>query len=191
MPECTCHSGMIGSPAKAGAAGTRKAATAAASGIRRMKNASLGRPQAQTPPAGQNSYVRAARIRRVAAHREPDHCGARTFTTMVADLPPSAPPTRPAACHTTHPNGRTPPGGRPSPTFHGRHGLWTTLPADGVLRITTTRPVPPGQTFSQINPDGSLGTKFPWWGSHAAAPRLTLRAHRLDGPGHPFRLTGA
>jgi hypothetical protein len=94
-----------------------------------------------------------------------------------------------AACHVTHPNGRTPPGGNPSESFHGKHGLWTVLPLDGALRITSTRPVPPGEYFGQISDDGALSTKFPWWGSKSAAAKLTIHGTHIDGRARPLRVT--
>jgi hypothetical protein len=94
-----------------------------------------------------------------------------------------------AGCRVTHPNGRTAPGESPNESFHGRHGLWTILPLDGVLRITTTRPVPPGETFGSISPYGALSTKFPSWGSRSAAAKLSIRGTRVDGRARPLRLT--
>lgn len=94
-----------------------------------------------------------------------------------------------ARCHVTHPNGRTAPGERPSQSFYGRAGLWTLLPADGVLRITSATPVPVGATGGTVHADGSLSTKFPWWGSRAASGRLSIRAKRLDRHARRLRLT--
>ena len=94
-----------------------------------------------------------------------------------------------ARCHVTHPNGRTPPGEGPSASNHGAHGLWTVLPLDGVLRITTATPVPPGETFGTVSPSGALRTKFPWWGSKSAAAKLTIRGTRIDGRARSLRLT--
>ena len=42
IPACTWDSGIVGSPANAGAAGTSRAATAAANESMRMEAASLG-----------------------------------------------------------------------------------------------------------------------------------------------------
>jgi hypothetical protein len=95
----------------------------------------------------------------------------------------------PADCPVTHPNGRNAPGERPSPSIHGTHGLWTPLPLDGVLRISDTTPLEPDETFGTLHRDGSLSTKFPWWGSTAAAKKLTIRGRRLDGDARPLRLT--
>jgi hypothetical protein len=93
------------------------------------------------------------------------------------------------ACHVTHPNGSRPPGERRSPNHHGKRGLWTVLPLDGMLVITTTHPPPPGTTFGRIYPDGSLSTKFAWWGSRSAAAKLRIRGRRLDGRAPRLRLT--
>jgi hypothetical protein len=68
-------------------------------------------------------------------------------------------------------------------------GLWTPLPADGTLRITTTAPVAPGTTFGRIYPDGSLSTKFPWFGSRLADGRLAISGKRLDAPARALHLT--
>ena len=95
----------------------------------------------------------------------------------------------PAACHVTLPNGSSAPGEAKSETFHGKNGLWTALPPDGVLRITTRTPLSPGETLGRIFPDGSLSTKFPWFGSRSAATKLTIRGTRLDGPARKLRLT--
>jgi hypothetical protein len=107
---------------------------------------------------------------------------------LVAVIPSGEDSSASGACHVTKPNGSTPPGEHPSDTHHGKPGLWTVLPRDGVLVITTTRPPPPGTTFGQIYPDGSLRTKFPWWGSRAAAAKLRIRGRRLDGPARRLRL---
>lgn len=94
-----------------------------------------------------------------------------------------------AGCRVTHPNGSTPPGEAPSDTHHGRRGLWTVLPPDGLLVITATGSSRPGTTFGQIHRDGSLSTKFPWWGSRSAAEKLSIRGRRLDGQARLLRMT--
>jgi hypothetical protein len=111
--------------------------------------------------------------------------GTGSHASEVALEPAAA---QPIGCHVTHPNGRTAPGETPSGTFYGKRGLWTLLPLDGVLRITTTSPAPAGETGGQIHPDGSLSTKFPWWGSRSAAAKLTVRGRRLDGQARRLRL---
>jgi hypothetical protein len=93
-----------------------------------------------------------------------------------------------ADCDVTHPNGRSAPGERDSDVFHGGHGLWTALPLDGVLRVTTDRPAD-GETVGAIHRDGSLSVKFPWFGSKIAAAKLKIRGTRLDGKARRLRLT--
>jgi hypothetical protein len=93
------------------------------------------------------------------------------------------------ACHVTKPNGSTAPGERPSDTFHGKRGLWTVLPPDGRLVISNTHPPPPGTTFGKVYRDGSLSTKFGWWGSRAAAAKLRIGGRRLDAQARRLRLT--
>jgi hypothetical protein len=61
-------------------------------------------------------------------------------------------------------------------------GLWTPLPPDGMLRISTSVPPGPGATFGRIYADGSLTTKFPWFGSHLASNKLVINGKRLDAP---------
>jgi hypothetical protein len=108
--------------------------------------------------------------------------------SLVAVRLPGAASSEAVACHVTKPNGSTAPGERPSDTHHGKRGLWTVLPQDGVLLISMTRPPPPGTTGGTIHADGSLSTKFPWWGSRLAASKLKIRGRRLDAPARRLRL---
>jgi hypothetical protein len=126
------------------------------------------------------------------AHRALTACAFGIFligALVVAVRPSGADSSTSAACHVTKPNGSTPPGERPSDTHHGKQGLWTVLPRDGMFVITTTRPPSPGTTFGEIYPDGSLSTKFAWWGSRSAAAKLRIRGRRLDARGRRLRLT--
>jgi hypothetical protein len=59
-----------------------------------------------------------------------------------------------AACPVTLPNGKHPPGTQPSPNWYGNGQLFTPLWPDGVILADPRF----------INPDGSIGMKFPWWG---------------------------
>jgi hypothetical protein len=94
-------------------------------------------------------------------------------------------------CPVTHPNGSAPPpGGATGGDTYGKRGLWTALPPDGVLRITTSVPPPPGTTFGTIYADGSLSTKFPWWGSRLAKAGLAINGKRLDAPARRLNLSG-
>jgi len=82
-------------------------------------------------------------------------------------------------CPVTHPNRSAPPGGTANDSTHGKRGLWTVLPPDGVLRITTRIPGP-GETFGSLYSDGSLSTKFPWFRSRRAGADLVINGRRLD-----------
>lgn len=108
---------------------------------------------------------------------------------------PSGPATlRPSAsvtfhCPVTIPNGQAPPGETESPSDFGNGQLWTLLPVDGKLVVTTTRPPPPGTTFGDLNPDGFIATKFPWWGGQSAGQRLRITGNRLDREAKPLQAT--
>jgi hypothetical protein len=116
-----------------------------------------------------------------------DACGGRRFVPELVGASRAVAGSR--GCPTTRPNGSRPPGERASDTFYGERGLWTVLPLDGVLRVTETTPVAPGATFGKVYADGSLSTKFAWWGSRSAGSQLTIRGKRLDGRGRQLRLT--
>ena len=57
---------------------------------------------------------------------------------------------------------------KPDPHLHGNGALWTVLTSDG--RYLAPR--------SQVERDGSIGTKLPWW--MARPGDMTLSARRLD-----------
>jgi hypothetical protein len=52
-----------------------------------------------------------------------------------------------------------------------------------------TAPVAPGTTFGHIYGDGSLRTKFPWFGSRLANGELAISAKRLDRRARALHLT--
>jgi hypothetical protein len=83
-----------------------------------------------------------------------------------------------AGCRVTIPNGSTPPGARPSGSHHGNGLLWTVLPSDGKLVVSTKRPSPPGTTAGYVHRDGSISVKWPWWGVKSAGPRLTVTGRK-------------
>jgi hypothetical protein len=68
--------------------------------------------------------------------------------------------------------------------FSTKHQLGTALPANGVL---TGRPprddIPVGVV---LHPDGSISTKFGWWGGNRASTNLRVTGKRLDGPSNPL-----
>ena len=98
------------------------------------------------------------------------------------------PPTRsaPNACPITTPNASTPPGEHPTPIAYGNGRLWTTLPLDGRMVVSTTHPPLPGTYFGEVHPDGSISEKFWWWGARSAGSRLRFTGTRLDGHARPL-----
>jgi hypothetical protein len=94
-------------------------------------------------------------------------------------------------CVTTHPNAIAPPGeGRDASDF-GSGGLWTLLPVTGALVVTDAHSPPPGTVFGALHPDGSMATKFPWWGARGAGRRLLITGARLDAHAEPLRASVA
>lgn len=81
-----------------------------------------------------------------------------------------------ARCSVTLPNGHGPPGEAGSPTYHGQRGLFTVLREDGII---IARP-------EDVEPDGTIGIKFPWWAAGPTGP-LTIRGRRLDAGSPPLR----
>jgi hypothetical protein len=77
------------------------------------------------------------------------------------------------ACGVTLPNGKHPPGTLAGPDWYGNGKLFTPLWPHGVLLADSRF----------VNPDGSIGMKFPWWGIHVPPKILRIRGHRLDVPG--------
>ena len=57
---------------------------------------------------------------------------------------------------------------------HGESGLWTVL-------YYPTLPV----TSRNLNPDGSIDEKFPWW--RGVSGSLSIRGRRIDGSAPPLR----
>jgi len=90
-------------------------------------------------------------------------------------------------CAVTIANGQTPPGESRSPSDFGDGGLWTLLPVDGKLVVSMTRPLPPGTVFGELRSDGSIATKFPWWGAQSAGRHLRITGTRLDRYAKPLR----
>ncbi|MEA2785736.1 MAG: hypothetical protein QOF71_1840 [Candidatus Eremiobacteraeota bacterium] len=64
---------------------------------------------------------------------------------------------------------------RPDPHLHGNGVLWTVLTSDG--RYLAPR--------SQVERDGAIGTKLPWW--MARPGDMTLSARRLDAAAPPAK----
>jgi hypothetical protein len=98
-----------------------------------------------------------------------------------------------AACGATLPNGDTPPGENPGPTWYGNGRLYTALWPNGEIRADP----------SFVEADGSIGMKFPWWraaGVGAAGDLeitgreirngASITAHIPDGYGQGFQASG-
>jgi DNA-binding CsgD family transcriptional regulator len=76
------------------------------------------------------------------------------------------------ACPVTRPNGKTPPGESPGPTFYGNSALWTAVGGDGRFVFRA----------ADLPPDRSLSLKWVWWTTMRSNDFAT-EAKRLDGPG--------
>lgn len=103
--------------------------------------------------------------------------GVARFAGAVA-----APTNALATCPVTLPNGSLPPGEKPPPPGHpndayGNGKLWTVLWRDGK---TLVKP-------DQIDPDGTLDMKYPWWRGPGVRGPLTITGRRLDAPAPPLR----
>jgi hypothetical protein len=73
-------------------------------------------------------------------------------------------------CPVTPPNGATPAGELPADVYLGNGVLWTALWPDGVVHIDP----------QNIQSDGRLGMKWPWW--RGVTGPLTITGRRLDAP---------
>jgi hypothetical protein len=93
----------------------------------------------------------------------------------------------PFHCPVTVPNAQAPPGESRSPSDFGNGRLWTLIPVDGKLAVTMTRPPPPGTVPGELHRDGSMATKFPWWGARSARRELRITGRRLDARVKPLR----
>jgi hypothetical protein len=78
-------------------------------------------------------------------------------------------------CAVTRPNGRIPPGETPSPgsRYLGNGDLWTDLYPNPI------RPRP-----DDMQEDGAIEIKFPWW--RGVAGRLRIEGRRLDAVAPPL-----
>lgn len=86
---------------------------------------------------------------------------------LPTPAPTATPYPIPTSCPVTLPNGNTPPGQSPSPTYHGNGQLWTNLLPNGVL-------VPP----ENVRPDGKL--TYNWWWWRGQRGQLSVQGSRLD-----------
>jgi hypothetical protein len=97
-----------------------------------------------------------------------------------------SPVRRPQDCPVTVPNGRTPPGERPSPDRHGNGKLWAALDRRGRFIVASDSEylARGGEVEADgiLGPDGSVGIKAPWWRGPGVHGRLRIQAWRLDAP---------
>jgi hypothetical protein len=100
--------------------------------------------------------------------------GQLQLTLLATPLFAQGLPALPSApCPVTVPNGGTPPGERPDPSYHGNGDLWTVLSwPEGKIVFR-----PGGSGF--VLPDGSLSMKWGWW--RGVRGKLTIEGRRLDG----------
>jgi hypothetical protein len=73
------------------------------------------------------------------------------------------------------PNGNPPPGQDANPQWLGIDHIWTGLPRDGVLNLSS----------DYIDADGNISTKQPWWRDVAGVFAIT--GERIDVPAPPLR----
>jgi hypothetical protein len=79
-------------------------------------------------------------------------------------------------CPVTIANGSQPPDKHyQAPTSHGNNSLWVILWPEGKVLITP----------DQVEPDGSLGMKFPWY--RGVPGKLVIEGRRLDKSAPPLR----
>jgi hypothetical protein len=81
------------------------------------------------------------------------------------------------SCPVSRPNGGHPPGQSPSQWYHGTSGLWT------VLWPRSTATVPP----QNVQRNGRLYVKVPWWRGPGSHGTLKIHGHRLDRPALALR----
>lgn len=83
--------------------------------------------------------------------------------------PSSTPSSSIGSCPVTLGNGQTPPGEAPSADYLGNGRLWTVLWPKGIAFV------PP----DDIEADGSLSMKFPWWRGPGVRGSLDISGHEL------------
>jgi hypothetical protein len=80
-------------------------------------------------------------------------------------------------CAVTLPNGVGPPGENPGDDHYGNGQIGTVLWTDGIVRASQ----------AQVDPDGAIRMKFPWWRADGVVGPLVLEGRRLDGASSPMR----
>lgn len=82
-----------------------------------------------------------------------------------------------SSCPVSRPNGGHPAGQPPGRWYHGTGGLWTFLWPNG------TAPIPHGN----VQRNGWLYLKFPWWRGPGSHGNVTIHGRRLDKPAPPLQ----
>jgi hypothetical protein len=82
-----------------------------------------------------------------------------------------------SSCPVSHPNGGHPPGQLPDRWYHGTGGLWT------ILWPRSTATVPP----QNVQRNGRLYVKVPWYREPGSQGTLRIHGHRLDNPAPALR----
>lgn len=110
-------------------------------------------------------------------------CRSQTTTSADGTTPSSILATGTVAgCPVTLPqsasgsNGSATPSARPDLRY-GSEALRTELWPNGVVRVLS----------SNVQPDGSLKMKFPWWRGERVRGELSIEGRRLDGSAPPLR----
>jgi hypothetical protein len=93
-------------------------------------------------------------------------------SSAATAAPRSTAPTATGECPITAPNGRGPRGEVPNALWFGNGHLFTPL-WDGTV------------TDDDLNPDGSITHKYPWWGVRVRG-KLRISGRRLDTPAPPI-----
>ena len=99
-------------------------------------------------------------------------------TSVVSPLPSAVASAQvTGACPVTLANGSTPPGVPPSVSGvnHGNGAVWVDVYPGGKV---VAQP-------DQVDRDGSVDMKFPWW--RGSVGQLVVTGRRLDGPSPPLR----
>ena len=127
-----------------------------------------------------------ARVRRVLADLIPVVVLLATLTTarmssassaISARNPVATPAASPWQCPITTPNGSSPPDERPNSLQHGNGAMWTELWPEGIVRVQP----------DQVEADGTLTMKFPWWRAPGIRGVLIIEGRRLDASAPPLR----
>jgi len=88
-----------------------------------------------------------------------------------------------ANCSVTNTQVARPPGvDYAEPGWIGQNGLWVNFGEQATMAATAPGGgLPPGTILAEVRPDGSIGSKVPWWRDRRAWGRLRVSAIRRPG----------